>query len=234
MRIFKSTRRAVRATFFAGGLSAMFLGAMSGSAMTAAAQPTETGNAGCAGEDMSQAPTGSRASETRANAAGAPLGVRLSGQHRSAPFMSPSLEDMPDIAELRASTDVRQKWRLGLLLADRALLADTNSSYFQLMSEAKSVALNLAEIGMRDWLLTEIVTRQIVAGDVASARDNTLLIEHPGWKADALILIALTARKGDVGPDEEMQRRRDRDAAICAAMKIPDDEWRADALLDLE
>lgn len=35
MQIFRNTRRAVKATFFVGGLSAMFLGAMSGLAMTA-------------------------------------------------------------------------------------------------------------------------------------------------------------------------------------------------------
>lgn len=142
-------------------------------------------------------------------------------------------DNLPDIAELRASTDLRQKWRLGLLLADTAMSTGNIPSYFAMMAEAKSIALELAEIGMRDWLLAEIVDRQISAGDVASARTNVLLIQHPGWKAEALILFAKASPAGAAGTSEETRHLRDWAAAKRAVMQIPDDEWRTQALREL-
>lgn len=148
-------------------------------------------------------------------------------------LMQSASNNLPEIDELRASTDLRQKWRLGLLLADRAKLTGNISSYFTMMSEAEAIARDLAEIGMRDWLLSEIVERQISVGDIGSARYNILLIQHPGWKADALIMLVQTLPAGEAGSDEETRRLRSWVAAKRAVMQIPDSEWQAQSLLEL-
>jgi len=171
--------------------------------------------------------------EAAASAREMARGDRSAGSERPARARQGEPGPMPDLAELRASADPRQKWRLGLVLADLAVQTEAPLTHSELMLEAQSVALGLAGIGMKDWLLAEIVERQIVSGDIAAARETTVLIHHPGWKADSLVLIALAGRNDGTDPEGEAQRASDRNAAICAALKIPDPEWRAVTLLSL-
>lgn len=158
---------------------------------------------------------------------------RLVSQNNPPVIKKVATQPLVEIAELRELIDHRKKWRLGLLLADKATHTESISNYFEMMSTAREIALELADIGMRDWLLSEIVARQISAGDLWSARANVLPIEHMGWKADALILIANAVPKGAIGSKEEAQRLNDWVAASDAAMQIQDEEWREEALLDL-
>ena len=131
---------------------------------------------------------------------------RLVGKNSSTVIDKVALQTLPEIAELRALSDPSQRWRLGLLLADTATRTGNFPSYFEMMSEAQAIALELAEFGMRDWLLSEIIARQVSVGDIGNARANVLMIEHAGWKAEALILIAHAAPRGAIGSSEEARR----------------------------
>ena len=159
----------------------------------------------------------------------------------------PQPDNLPDEAELRASIAPGQEWRLAILLADKAVLAMTDDTYVERIAEAQAIAVGIKAEGIRDWLLAEIVTRRAAVGDIGGARDSARTIRHPGWRADALIAIALVtpmevyatptvAMLSSTNPAarDENQDKTDRSAAICAALNIPDHEWRASALLDLD